>query len=63
MQTGAGALLRRFQADFPDLVYDMDLKEVVGTIGFGATSLLVRTPDKVREPQNRRAEIIVLSAL
>jgi outer membrane protein OmpA-like peptidoglycan-associated protein len=36
--------------------------EIISTIGFGASSPQVQTPEKVREPQNRRVDITVLRA-
>ena len=43
-----------------DALVEMDLPaEAVTAIGLGATELLVPTPDRVREPQNRRVEIIL----
>jgi outer membrane protein OmpA-like peptidoglycan-associated protein len=31
----------------------------IRVVGKGETSLLVKTPDSVREPQNRRVEILI----
>jgi outer membrane protein OmpA-like peptidoglycan-associated protein len=42
-----------------ELVHDGVPRNVISIQGFGQTHLLVPTADGVREPQNRRVEIII----
>ncbi|MBS0560663.1 MAG: OmpA family protein [Proteobacteria bacterium] len=51
--------LRRAQAVAAELVKDGVAKNLIAIQGFGQTHLLVPTADGVREPQNRRVEIIL----
>jgi OmpA-OmpF porin, OOP family len=54
-----GLSIRRAQAVAAELVKDGVPKNVIAIEGFGQTHLLVPTADGVREPQNRRVEIII----
>jgi len=51
--------IRRAQAVAAELVRDGVPKNAIGIQGFGETHLLVPTGPNVREPQNRRVEIII----
>ena len=51
--------IRRAQAVAVELVRDGVPKNVIAIKGFGETHLLVPTGPNVREPQNRRVEIII----
>ena len=51
--------VRRAQAVASELVKDGVPKEAISIQGFGETHLLVPTGPNVREPQNRRVEIII----
>ena len=51
--------VRRAQAVASELVRDGVPKSVIGIQGFGDTHLLVSTGPGVREPQNRRVEIVI----
>jgi outer membrane protein OmpA-like peptidoglycan-associated protein len=51
--------IRRAQTVATELVKDGVPKNVIEIHGFGQTRLLVPTADGVREPQNRRVEIIL----
>jgi outer membrane protein OmpA-like peptidoglycan-associated protein len=50
---------RRAAAVKAELIKDGVSGDSIDTIGVGKTGLLVPTPDGVREPQNRRAEIVL----
>ena len=54
-----GLSLRRANAVAGELVRDGVSKEAISIQGFGETHLLVPTGPGVREPQNRRVEIIL----
>jgi len=54
-----GLSVRRAEAVAAELVRDGVPREVVSIQGFGETRLLVPTGPGVREPQNRRVEIII----
>jgi outer membrane protein OmpA-like peptidoglycan-associated protein len=54
-----GLSIRRAEAVAAELVKDGVPKNVIAIQGFGQTHLLVPTADGVREPQNRRVEIII----
>jgi outer membrane protein OmpA-like peptidoglycan-associated protein/outer membrane protein W len=54
-----GLSIRRAQAVAAELVKDGVPKNVIAIKGFGETNLLVPTGPNVREPQNRRVEIII----
>jgi OOP family OmpA-OmpF porin len=54
-----GLSVRRAQAVAAELVKDGVPKAAITIQGFGETHLLVPTGDGVREPQNRRVEIII----
>ena len=54
-----GLSVRRAQAVANELVRDGVPKDVISIQGFGDTHLLVPTGPGVREPQNRRVEIII----
>jgi outer membrane protein OmpA-like peptidoglycan-associated protein len=54
-----GLSVRRAQAVANELVRDGVPKDVISIQGFGETHLLVPTGPGVREPQNRRVEIII----
>jgi outer membrane protein OmpA-like peptidoglycan-associated protein len=54
-----GLSIRRAQAVAAELVVDGVPKNVISIQGFGDTHLLVSTGPGVREPQNRRVEIII----
>jgi len=54
-----GLSLRRAQAVAAELVKDGVPKSAISIQGFGDTHLLVQTGPGVREPQNRRVEIII----
>ncbi len=54
-----GLSIRRANAVAAELVRDGVPKSAIGITGFGQTHLLVPTADGVREPQNRRVEIII----
>ena len=51
--------VRRAQAVAAELVRDGVPRQAITIQGFGETHLLVPTADGVREPQNRRVEIII----
>jgi len=51
--------LRRANAVKDQLVHDGVRPEDISVVGLGETSLLVPTPDGVREAQNRRVEIVI----
>jgi len=54
-----GLSVRRAQAVAAELVKDGVPKNAIAITGFGQTKLLVPTADGVREPQNRRVEIVI----
>ena len=54
-----GLSFRRANAVAAELVKDGVPKSAIAIQGFGQTHLLVPTGDDVREPQNRRVEIII----
>jgi opacity protein-like surface antigen len=54
-----GLSIRRAEAVAAELVKDGVPKAAIAIQGFGQTHLLVPTADGVREPQNRRVEIII----
>ncbi|WP_428486630.1 OmpA family protein [Rhodopila sp.] len=54
-----GLSIRRAQAVAAELVKDGVPKAAISIQGFGETHLLVQTGPGVREPQNRRVEIII----
>jgi outer membrane protein OmpA-like peptidoglycan-associated protein len=54
-----GLSIRRADAVAAELVRDGVPKNAISIHGFGETHLLVPTGDGVREPQNRRVEIII----
>jgi outer membrane protein OmpA-like peptidoglycan-associated protein len=54
-----GLSVRRAQAVAAELVKDGVPKAAISIQGFGETHLLVQTGANVREPQNRRVEIII----
>ena len=54
-----GLSVRRAQAVANELVRDGVPKDVISIQGFGDTHLLVPTGPGVREPQNRRVEIVI----
>ena len=58
-QYNQGLSIRRAQAVAAELVKDGVPKGVIAIQGFGETHLLVPTGPGVREPQNRRVEIII----
>jgi OOP family OmpA-OmpF porin len=58
-QYNMGLSIRRAQAVAAELVRDGVPKNVISIQGFGETHLLVPTGPGVREPQNRRVEIII----
>jgi outer membrane protein OmpA-like peptidoglycan-associated protein len=58
-QYNMGLSLRRANAVAGELVRDGVSKEAISIQGFGETHLLVPTGPGVREPQNRRVEIIL----
>lgn len=58
-QYNQGLSLRRARAVQAELVKDGVPENAIGIQGFGDTKLLVPTGPGVREPQNRRVEIIV----
>jgi outer membrane protein OmpA-like peptidoglycan-associated protein len=58
-QYNMGLSIRRAQAVAAELVKDGVPKAAIAIQGFGQTHLLVPTADGVREPQNRRVEIII----
>jgi outer membrane protein OmpA-like peptidoglycan-associated protein len=58
-QYNMGLSIRRANAVAGELVRDGVPKSAIGIQGFGQTHLLVPTADGVREPQNRRVEIII----
>jgi len=58
-QYNQGLSIRRAQAVAGELVRDGVPKNVINIQGFGDTHLLVSTGPGVREPQNRRVEIII----
>jgi OOP family OmpA-OmpF porin len=51
--------VRRAQAVAAELVKDGVPRNAISIQGFGETHLLVQTDDNVREPQNRRVEILI----
>jgi outer membrane protein OmpA-like peptidoglycan-associated protein len=59
-QYNQGLSIRRAQAVAAELVKDGVPKAAIAIQGFGETHLLVPTGPGVREPQNRRVEIIIL---
>jgi OmpA-OmpF porin, OOP family len=58
-QYNQGLSIRRAQAVAAELVRDGVPKNAIAIRGFGETHLLVPTGPGVREPQNRRVEIII----
>jgi outer membrane protein OmpA-like peptidoglycan-associated protein len=58
-QYNMGLSIRRANAVAAELVRDGVPKNVISIHGFGETHLLVPTGNGVREPQNRRVEIII----
>ncbi len=58
-QYNQGLSVRRAQAVAAELVKDGVPKNAIAIQGFGDTHLLVPTGPGVREPQNRRVEIII----
>ena len=58
-QSDQGLSIRRAQAVAGELVRDGVPQSSIGIQGFGETHLLVPTGAGVREPQNRRVEIII----
>jgi outer membrane protein OmpA-like peptidoglycan-associated protein len=58
-QYNQGLSVRRAQAVAAELVKDGVPKSAIAIQGFGETHLLVATGPGVREPQNRRVEIII----
>jgi OOP family OmpA-OmpF porin len=58
-QYNMGLSIRRAQAVAAELVRDGVPRNVISIHGFGETHLLVPTGPGVREPQNRRVEIII----
>jgi opacity protein-like surface antigen len=58
-QYNQGLSIRRAQAVAAQLVTDGVPRTVISIAGFGETHLLVPTAQGVREPQNRRVEIII----
>jgi outer membrane protein OmpA-like peptidoglycan-associated protein len=58
-QYNQGLSVRRAQAVAAQLVTDGVPKSAISIAGFGETHLLVPTAQGVREPQNRRVEIII----
>jgi outer membrane protein OmpA-like peptidoglycan-associated protein len=54
-----GLSIRRARAVQAELVKDGVPQNVIAIQGFGETHLLVPTGPGVREPQNRRVEIII----
>jgi OOP family OmpA-OmpF porin len=58
-QYNQGLSIRRAQAVAAELVKDGVPKSAIAIQGFGETHLLVATGPGVREPQNRRVEIII----
>jgi len=58
-QYNMGLSIRRANAVAAELVRDGVPRNVISTHGFGETHLLVPTGPGVREPQNRRVEIII----
>jgi outer membrane protein OmpA-like peptidoglycan-associated protein len=54
-----GLSVRRAQAVAGELVRDGVPKEAISITGYGDTKLLVPTGPNVREPQNRRVEIVI----
>ena len=48
---------RRAAAVKAEMIKDGVSADAISTVGVGKSGLLVPTPDGVREPQNRRAEI------
>ena len=51
--------MRRAQAVASELVRDGVPRDQIAITGHGEDALLVRTADGVREPQNRRVEIVI----
>jgi outer membrane protein OmpA-like peptidoglycan-associated protein len=58
-QYNQGLSIRRAQSVAAELVRDGVPKSAISIQGFGETHLLVATGPGVREPQNRRVEIII----
>jgi outer membrane protein OmpA-like peptidoglycan-associated protein len=58
-QYNQGLSIRRAQAVASELVRDGVPRAAISIQGFGETHLLVPTGPGVREPQNRRVEIII----
>ncbi len=58
-QYNMGLSIRRANAVAAELVRNGVPKSAISIQGFGETHLLVPTGDQVREPQNRRVEIII----
>jgi len=58
-----GPSMRRAEAVAAELVKDGVPKAAISIQGFGETHLLVSTGPGVREPQNRRVEIIIRRSL
>jgi OmpA-OmpF porin, OOP family len=59
LQYNQGLSVRRAQAVAAELVKDGVPRATISIQGFGETHLLVPTGAGVREPQNRRVEIII----
>jgi len=59
-QYNMGLSIRRATAVKAELIKDGVPAAAIATQGFGETHLLVPTGDGVREPQNRRVEIVIL---
>ena len=58
-QYNQGLSMRRAQAVAAELVKDGVPQTIIAIWGFGETHLLVATGPGVREPQNRRVEIVI----
>ena len=58
-QYNQGLSIRRAQAVAAELIKDGVPKNSIAIQGYGETHLLVSTGPEVREPQNRRVEIII----
>ena len=59
-QYNQGLSIRRAEAVKAELIKDGVPVSAISTKGFGETHLLVPTGPGVREPQNRRVEIVIL---
>jgi outer membrane protein OmpA-like peptidoglycan-associated protein len=58
-QYNKGLSVRRAEAVAAELVKDGVARNIISIEGFGETNLLVPTGPGVREPQNRRVQIIL----